>query len=236
MSLLADDLMPSTDSILPAPEAPPTLTLEEKRKLIDSCEKKFKDAMAARSKMEQQWYMNMAFYFGKHYLQWTSQVAGVSNLWEPPAPAWRVRATVNKVRKLVRIEHSKFTKEEPQFYVLPTSTDDEDIAAARSGEQLATWAANEYYWKRIVRRAVFWMQMCGSSFIKAYWDPEAIDPAGVKGSTVFDPIPAFNVLAGDLQEQEVENQPWMMHVSARSSDWIKRAYPDANEVKSEVNV
>lgn len=196
------------------------LTDEQKTKILSKMEKMFTTCRNARVQFERQWYMNMAFFFGKQYVVWAPGAAGaVTRLYEPHAPKWRVRMVINKIRPGVRFELTKITKEKPSMYVIPASTEDQDIAAARAGEQIVEYELRELSYDRIVRRAAFWTLICGTSFLKTYYDEEQNDPSGIPGRIVVDPVNPFHVLVPLVQEEEIENQPYVIHAMTKPKDW-----------------
>lgn len=193
----------------------------------------FKRCRDDRSMFERQWYMNLAFYFGRQNVQWL-QSGTNSRLYDPPAPSWRVRMIINKTRRAIRTELSKLTREQPQPFVIPQSTDDSDIAAARAAEHITDFLMREMHFNKLLRRAVFWELLCGSSFLKTYWDPEQVDPSGIMGKACVEPVSAFHLLAPILQEEDIENQPYLIHASAKPVEYVevrfgvKSLKPDAN--------
>lgn len=201
------------------------LTGKAQEDVIKHCNDLFERARKARLQFETQWYMNIAFYFGKQNVQWAPGALGQwSRLWEPPAPSWRVRLIANRVRPLIRTELAKVTKEKPTGFVIPATTDDDDLAAARAAEQI--W---EHLWRDLgmnkhIRRAVFWKLLCGTAFIKDWYDPSITDSSDVKGAIQVEPVTPFHLLVPDIQEEELENQPYLIHYYAKEPDWVKSRY------------
>jgi len=198
-----------------------SLSDKERQELLSKLNKMFDTCRKARTQFERQWYMNMAFYFGRQYVTWAPGASGtMTRLYEPAAPKWRVRLVVNKIRPSVRFELTKITKEQPQIYVIPASTEDSDVAAARAGEQIAEYEMSEMKFNRLIRRSVFWALLCGSSFLKTYYDEEQMDPSGVPGKICVEPVNAFHILAPLMQEEEIENQPFLIHAMTKDKAWI----------------
>lgn len=201
----------------------------EDRETVESVEGMFEQARKNRLQFERQWYTNMAFYFGKQNVQWAPGVAGNSaRLWEPPAPSWRVRLISNKIRPITRAELAKITKERPQAFVIPATSDDDDLAAARAAE-----AIYEHLWRtlngnRIIRRTMFWTLLCGTSFIKDWYDPEKTDPGGatekVTGMVQMEPVTPFHLYVPDPQEEEIENQPYVVHALSKDPEWVSARF------------
>src|SRR5436190_9790741 len=192
----------------------------DKIKLLGKLNKMYNTCRMARVPFERQWYMNMAFYFGKQYVIWAPGAAGtVTRLYEPAAPKWRVRLIINKIRPNVRFELSKICKEQPQTYVIPQSTEEKDIAAARAGEHIVEYEMRELGYNKIVRRSAFWALICGSAFMKTYYDEDQLDPSGVNGRIVVEPVNPFHLFVPLVQEEEIENQPYVIHAMTKPKEW-----------------
>lgn len=219
-------------------------TAQAEKELLDYCNRALNVAKQARITFERQWYMNLAFYFGRHWVQWMSSsldISGLvsdatySRLYEPAIPPWRVRLVINKTRAIIRGELAKVIKEHPRGFVVPTSTDEEDIAASRAADAIIDYLFRDRKVAKVTRQAEFWNMLCGSAFMKDWFDPNIPDSSGVKGSIMCEPVSPFHLYAPDLQQEEVESQPFMIHVIAKSPDWIKQTFgksisPDSSAV------
>lgn len=192
------------------------------------------DGLLERSKtnriqFEQQWYLNLAFFFGRQYVQWLggASIASTnfpSRLYEPPVPPWRVRLVINKIRTIVRTELSKVTKEQPRAFVIPASSDDDDLAAARAGEAIYEHLDRTLMLRRVKRRAAFWSTICGTAYVKDWIDPSQNDEDGLPGKIMAEPISPFHIYIGDTQEEDIEKQPFVIHVLAKDPEWVKDTY------------
>jgi hypothetical protein len=70
---------------------------------------------SARSRTVMQWNLNIAFYTGRQYLEY-SPVIG-TKMTVPKAPPHRVRLTVNRVRPMIRTEFARLTQQKPSASV-----------------------------------------------------------------------------------------------------------------------
>src|SRR5215203_4620535 len=63
-------------------------------------EERYAKAKMARQSFERQWYLNIAFYFGKQWVTWqfSTMPTSLGQLVEPPPNRSRTRITVNRVR------------------------------------------------------------------------------------------------------------------------------------------
>lgn len=205
-------------------EGPIRMSPSEEKKLLSMLDGWFTHCTKARTNFERQWYYNMAFYFGKQWVQWVGGSSANSNnftrLVEPAAPNWRVRLVTNKIRRYVRTELTKLNKERTQWYVKPKTTEDTDVAGARAAEQLSEYLFDITRFPVTKRRATFWMLLLGSSFLKSSYDDNAVGSDKIPGLPVLDAVNAFHLFAPDLQEEEIEGQPYLIHTSTKSQEWV----------------
>lgn len=188
---------------------------------------KFQLAKNDRWRQERQWYLNLAFYFGQHHVVFKhaqSVGSGITNFefYIPPAPYYRVRPTINHTRRIVRKEISRLTAQKPNAYVVPASTDDRDIFAAQAGEQIWDSLWRKHKFNRIVRRAAFWQTVCGNGFLKQFWDDTLYDSFNdISGDVHLTSETPFHIFIPDLKEEELENQPYLIHVMMKNPEWVR---------------
>lgn len=182
----------------------------------------FEKCRAVREPFERQWLVNLAFYFGKQYVVWSPQSAALSNqrLVEPAAPKHRVRVVANKVKPVIRMELTKLTKQEPQFYVVPSTTEPTDVAAAKIGESLAEFYMEELKFNRVRRSSTFWMLMCGTSFKKLYVGKNHTGNAEI----LLDAVTPLHIFVPIIQEESIEKQPYVIHGRALPVELIESTY------------
>jgi hypothetical protein len=240
--------MASADTDEKEVESPPSTSLlrelidemsdKEQAELLSKVKRKFDKAVQARQSIEQQWYMNMAFYFGKQWVQWvaskTASATGTQVLYEPPAPRWRARLIANKIQPMVRNELTKLTKEEPQFYVIPSTSEESDVAAARAAESIAEYLLAENKFNAERRKATLWACMLGNGFFKTYYDTNRKDSSGTPGCVRIEAINPFHFYVPDLQQVEVQEQEYLFYATCRSEDFVKDFF-GVDDVKSDVN-
>lgn len=199
----------------------------QKKKLIDFVKQEFNKSKGDRWKEECQWYLNLAFYFGKQNIQ-TQQVRGSTRqfkLYTPPAPYYRSRPIINKIRPILRTEMAKLTAQRPNAFVIPASSDERDLYAANAAEQIWDSIYREKRIHKIIRRSVFWTTITGNGFIKSWWDDEKEDVlSNLMGDICFENITPFHFFIPDLKEEELENQPFVIHAANRDYEHLKLLY------------
>ena len=209
----------------PAANQLDSLTEKQKNDILADMNQKFQQAAMYRVRFDKQWYMNLSFYFGRQWVSWVGEGNFESmKLYEPPAPRWRVRLVSNKIKPIIRNELTKLTKEETQYYVVPETTEDEDLMAARAAEACGEYLFQECKMPATKRRATFWALLCGTSFLKTYYDANKPDSSGTPGSIILEAVNAFHMFVPELDEEEIENQPWVMQTGARDPEWVESTF------------
>lgn len=196
--------------------------------LLQNWEQKFDACRRERTAFEQQWHLNLAFYFGRQYVSVSTK--GVNNAAgyvlqdARPGEPWRVRAVRNKIKRTIRNEMTKLTKEEPQGYINPASSDDEDRLAAIAGEAIAEFFIASSNYKKKRAQATFWTVLCGTGFTKTYYDPTLVDSSGVAGTVTYEAVSPFHLFVPYLQLIDLEEQPYVIHARTVSADKITSLY------------
>jgi len=213
-----------------SPETDKAVT-DMQKNVVSWAKSQFERCKQARSSTEKQWYLNLAFYFGKQNVvprQSQSIITSTtSNLYTPPAPYYRVRPVINRIRPTVRTELAKLTSQKPNAYVIPASSDDHDLFAAQAGEQIWDSTYRKHHFHKTLRKSLFWTLTCGTGYIKTYWDPEKVDPDSDQiGDFCFQAETPFHIFVPDLREEDLEAQPFVIHAQLKSIDWIKMYYPN----------
>lgn len=215
----------------------------------------------ARIPFERQWYLNLAFESGRQYIS-PIEIPGVGfRLTSPKSPPWRVRLVINKVRGAVRRETAKLTMNKPIPTVVPSTNEDEDYTAAQVGESLIKAAFMYSQFQKEYRSWVWWGTVCGTSYLKQYWDGGAKDwdamrlperpmvtdpnsgqqipvpddvvsripklksyletPLPSKGKIKVERVTPFHLYVPDLLNEDINNQPYVIHVMIKSPEWVR---------------
>lgn len=206
-------------------------TNKDIKRLVDWVKQQYDRCKAARSGTERQWYLNLAFYFGKQNMvprQNQSLITTASGtLYTPPAPYYRVRPVINRIRPTVRTELAKLTGSKPNAFVIPASSEDRDLFAAQAGEQIWDSLYRQKNFKQVLRKALFWTLTCGTGYIKTFWDANTPDETGEQlGDICFEAETPFHVFIPDLREEDLERQPFIIHAQIKSLDWAKLTFPE----------
>lgn len=191
-----------------------------------------------RARIERLWYINLAFYRGRQNIAFinTPTVSNGFRLLTPPAPPWRVRLVINKVKPIIRREIAKLTSQKPNFVVVPATNEDEDYYAAKAATQLLDSVYADYEIGAVNLSRQWWGSICGTSFIKCYWDKNKIakqvgqpdpltgEPGEIRGDFCIENLIPFFLFIPDLMEPDINNQPYVFHVYTKPKTWVEKYY------------
>lgn len=222
-------------------------------------DEQFTKCKTARQPFERQWYLNLAFVNGRHYVAPVEVPGQGFRLTSPRVPAWRVRLVVNKTRTAVRKECAKLSSSRPIPTVVPATDEDEDFQAAKVAEELVTGAFANADFERTYRSWIWWGVVCGTSYMKSYWSPGEPDPnynkpqepmigfdgqpvigedgrpimlpvEPMKGKICTERITPFHIYVPDLLAEDINKQPYIIHATTRSKLWVERNFPRLGKV------
>lgn len=247
---------------MPANEAADTITMladEQLRSFRESAQagllaqevkRWYQQCQSARTAYEQQWYKNLDMVQGRQYTEWSKAKGTMVQRQGLP---YEPRLVVNVLEPVVRTELAKVGGSHPNVTVVPASNEEEDLMAARAGEQVWDWFYDFEKIDATLRHAQWWTSVTGNAYVKDYWDAGATDPTiapppkdnedGVpsflpnRGFTVQPPkakpkpgriraqaITPFHVYVPDLTEPNLQDQPYMLHVYPLTLETARRRY------------
>jgi hypothetical protein len=204
---------------------------EFENRVIEWTKSAHKRCQTIRQQMERQWYINLAFYIGKQNVavipisSASSASTGV-RLYIPPAPYYRARPVINRIRPIIRTELAKLTAQKPTATIVPSTSEDRDLSAAQAGEQIWEAVYREKKLKSIFKQTMLWTLTCGTGFLKTYWDPNKKDRSGNPGDFQYENVTPFHLFVPDMMAVDIEDQPYVIHVQAKSLEWVKLNYPN----------
>lgn len=199
-----------------------------------------KKAANARINFEQQWYINLAFYRGKQWVIWKESAVTTSGLALVNPKSKRKRLVFNRIKPYIRREFTKLVKEEPVYWVRPNTSDQSDIAAAKTGEAIAEYLAEACKFNKARRSAVWWAVNTGTGFTKTTYGPSVDLPVGKKGTNVSGapvytaPSP-FHVYVPYLEIEDIQDQPWVCQQAAYDPQVVFSTYNKRVEAKAEIS-
>jgi len=207
------------------------LSEDDKQRIATWVKGEYTRIKSARRKIENQWYLNMSFYYGRQNAVLAQQegLPGV-RLTVPKAPYWRSRPVFNKIRPAIRTELAKLTSQKPTVEVIPASSDETDLAGAEAATQLWDAMYRQLKIQSTLREAAWWTLITGCGYVKTIYDPSAPDTLavgeGIKGAINVIAETPFNVFVPDFRQQDLEKQPYLIHATVKSVEWVNQTYKD----------
>ena len=230
---------------------------DQGKKLVDWCLKQYQSCKNRRSGLESQWAINLGYY-NRSDSSTDKNPYGSSPNNKPQPGTKKVR--VNRIRSIIRTELAKLTSQMPNVSVAPATGENEDMLAAEAAEQVIDSYLHRDEVVVAFKQASFWQSVAGNGFVKAYWNPESIDPVQIKtpvstsldGEETTDPevpegdidiqsVTPFHLLVPNLLQEELEKQPYLIHLNILTVNQVKLQYekelagkePKASMVSSE---
>ncbi len=194
----------------------------------------------ARRPFEMQWIINSAFLNGRQYTYFNIASHSLKQL--KPVRG-RIRKVDNQLWPRVRRQISDFIKTDPIMSVVPSSTDDDDIRAAKTGDKVlkAFWQNNRM--KKKTRLMAGWIFSTGNVYVDHRWNPK-LGPAEINEETgvleylgdadcgiwspfeIYVPFVAFG-------DDDLHGFPWMIKAKWRGLDYLAFHYKRGNLVPGE---
>lgn len=150
----------------------------------------------------------------------------------------------NQIMPRVRRQLADFIKNDPVMSVVPSSTEDEDIKAAKAGDKflVSFWQGNQM--KKKVRRLGGWQFTTGNVFASHRWDPklgpiELDEKTGkmvYQGDVAVDVWSPFEVVvpAVTMGNTELHGFPWLIRMKWRTLECLVEKYgKKGEEVRAE---
>lgn len=208
----------------------------EAEKMVAWANEQYTRSKAARQTKQLQWYTNLAFFFGKQYVEQVRSTMPDTYrnlLVTPSSPYYKRKKTINRVRSFVRAEQSKFLSSIPNAIVVPSTAEDQDVRAAYAGEQAWVSLSEAQHLRQHYQKAAWWTIVTGNGFIKTHWDTTCYDKAsGELGTIKFNNVSPFHLFVPDLREQEIEDQPFVTYATVRPVEWCYTYYAEELKGKS----
>ena len=195
----------------------------------------------ARRPFESKWFINLAYLSGKQHVIFNSSMHILQELKQLKGKRRRVD---NQLISRWRRQVADLIKADPIMSVVPESSEDEDIEAARVGDKVLKhfWRQNGI--KKKNRILAGWIYATGNGFLDDRWNPKL-------GPTQVDPKTGKMVYLGDADvgvwspleiivpsygfgSDELHSFPWLDKVRWRDLSWIDSNFPKkGKEVVSE---
>lgn len=199
----------------------------KKNEFISSVKEKIEKSVRLRKPYEKQWFLNMAFYLGKHYVAWHPKTNSIVEI--PRKRPTQVRLTVNFILNYIRTQVATILSSKPTPVATPADTSRRSIESARISEKFLQYFYDKRL-KRELRKAVFWSVITGNGFLFAYFDKNAgktlLDIDGipiVEGEVVVKAVSPLDVFI-DPTADDIEEAYWVVVARTMGVDEIEMKY------------
>lgn len=122
-------------------------------------------AKKGRRPYEPDWFLNIAYLSGEHYVNTTFDTATRVVELEQAGPT----PVHNVLQKVARTEQTKLLKTSPVPMALPITDNDADIYSAKIITAYFRHLQDEFKYERKLRQAAYWLVATGNVFFKWYW-------------------------------------------------------------------
>ncbi len=189
----------------------------------------FKRRQEERRLLERGWQLNINFVNGNQYCD-------VNRLGEIEADNggyfWQQKRVFNYIAPTIDMRCCKLTGIRPRLAVRAASEDDEDRRSAKIASAILNAACEDCDIDGALTKATVWSETCGTAFYKIIWDGYAgneigktFDGASVKeGKVRVSVVSPFEIYPDSLSEENLYNQPSIIHARAVPADDIFTAY------------
>lgn len=138
------------------------------KQLVSDIKTEFDRRKEDRRPFELQWRLNQNFIAGNQYCDILLQTGEVVDY--PASFEWEMRTVYNQISPIVETRLSKLSRIQPGLVVRPSTSDTEDIMAAKMSTKLLKCVYAAHDMTRIIGEANSWMETCGGVFYKTNWD------------------------------------------------------------------
>lgn len=194
--------------------------------LLADVQKRYNAAKNMRTNFEREWKLNLAFVRNRQWVTYDRYSRRVVD-WTPPNN--KPRLTANIILPVVRTEFAKLTANKPSFRVTAITASQDDVVESKICKQYLDflWLTNNY--SKQFQRALLWALICGTGFVKTYYNKGAGPKVTVGeetyqlGDVEVDSCSPFEIYI-DPFARSIEEASWVIHARVRSPEYVKHKW------------
>ena len=191
--------------------------------LVNDVKEDFRKRQEERKPYELAWQLNMNFLMGNQYCN----VTGRGEI-EPDEKYffWQEREVFNHIAPIVETRLAKLGRVRPKMSVRPASNDDADVQSAKVGTKVIESVGNKANLSKLISKATLWSEVCGTSFYKVVWDPDAGlkltdgEAAVHEGDVRIDVCPPFEIYPDSSVSADIDACDSVIHAKCYSTEEI----------------
>lgn len=202
--------------------------------------KKYDLALTLRRPFERRWLIVLSFLAGRQYVFYNQSA---EMLQQVLLKKGKLRVVDNKLLPRYRKQVSRLIRNNPTTTVLPSSSDQEDIEAAKKGSKFLKHFWRNGKMKKKVRELGGWIYGTGNGFLSDSWDPMlgptklntekgVLEYEGDASCGVWSPFEVGFPVAG-LGDTDMHALPWMIRMKYRSLEYLAANYKRGEDVLNE---
>jgi hypothetical protein len=189
-----------------------------------------------RRPFEQMWLLSMAYVSSKQYTFFNASAHQLQHLLRRPGEK---RVVDNQILPKWKRQIADLIKNDPEMSVVPNTTDEQDLKAAKIGDKVLRFWWRNGSMKRTIRQLAVWQYSTGNAFLEDVWDegigPYTLDPES--GNLVYEGdvkcvlwspfelvVPAQGLFTGDLDQL-----PWVETFTWRTLEGLKKFFGKSAE-------
>lgn len=172
-------------------------------------------------------YKQLAYYTGNQWIAMNKQTKTIVPL---PKEDYQVQYVANRIMPSVRTELAKVMRNKLTKKVIPATTEDADVRAARLAEKVVEWLEYDLKLQEIDEEAIMWTLVTRIGFVKPVWNPNkgviiaTEDGKQIKqGDADIEVLNLFE-LKWDKSASKWEQARWYVHERQRTVEYVKDMY------------
>ncbi len=200
--------------------------MNKNSKIIAEVRAEYETRRQARRSLEMQWQLNINFMMGNQY----SYIANNGAIREDEKQYfWQEKEVFNHIAPIIETRISKVSSSTPNIMVVPASTNEADVESAKLSKEIINSVSNRVNLQDIVKNALTWSEICGTSFYKIVWNTNsgkmvASDELGNQiheGDVQIEVVSPFEIFPDNLACERLENVKSLIHARAVEISEIK---------------